>query len=72
MTGASVLLVGLEAAIKFSRHITIIRSGSLNENDGEYERNGVTDATLKPGNINNTVGIAYLRALCDGYCNSRT
>ena len=26
MTGASVLLVGLEAAIKFSRHIPIIRS----------------------------------------------
>jgi len=58
MTCTSILLVVLEAAIKFSRHIPIMRSGSLNGNGGEYERDGVMDATLKLRNINNTIGAA--------------
>jgi len=63
MGGASVLLVGLEAAMKFSRHILIMRGDSVYGSGKEYERDAVTDATVKPRDINKTVGIAYLRAL---------
>ena len=61
--GASVLLVGLEAAMKFSRHILIVRGDSVYGSGKEYERDTMTDATVKPRDINKTVGIAYLRAL---------
>jgi len=63
MGGASVLLVGPEAAMKFSRHIPIMRGDSVYGNGKEYERDAVTDATVKPRDINKTVGIAHLRAL---------
>jgi hypothetical protein len=72
MVTASVLLVGLEAVIDFSRHTAIIRGDSLYENGGEYERGGVVDVTEQALNINNTMSITYLRALCDGYRYSRT
>jgi len=32
-------------------------------NGKEYERDAVTDATVKPRDINETVGVAYLRVL---------
>ncbi len=72
MGGASVLLVGLEAAMEFSKNIPIIRGNSLYGNDREYERDAVMDATLKPREINYTVGIAQLYAFCNRYSNSRT
>ncbi len=72
MVGASVLLVGLEAVMNLSRHTPIIRGDSLYGNGSEYERDAVKDTTLNPRNIDNTIGIAYLHALCNRYGNSST
>lgn len=63
MASASVLLVGIEAMKDFSRYTPIVRGDSMYENAKEYERDAVTGATLKPRNINKTVGIAYSHTL---------
>jgi len=65
VSGASVLLVGLEAVMKFSRQTPLVRGVSLSRygNDKEYRRDAVTDAALKPRDmINKTIGIVYSRA----------
>ena len=62
MAGASVLLVGIEATIDFSRFTPIMRGDSMDEKPKEYERDAVAGATLKPRDINKTVAIAYSRA----------
>ena len=72
MGGASILLVGLEATMEFSKHTPIIRGNSPYGNGREYERDAVKDTTLNPRNIDNTIGIAYLHALYNRYGNSRT
>ncbi len=72
MGGASILLVGLEATMEFSKHTPIIRGNSPYGNGREYERDAVMDATLKHRDINYTVGIAQLRAFRNRYSNSRT
>lgn len=63
MAGASVLLVGIEATIYFSRYTPSMRGDSMDENLKEYERDAVAGATLKPRDINKTVAIAYSRTL---------
>ena len=49
-----------------------MRGDSLFGNGREYERGGVADVIEQHANINNAMSIAYLRALGDGYGNSRT
>ena len=51
---------------------TTIRADLLYGNSREYERDSVADVMEQHPNINNTMSIAYLRALGDGYSNSRT
>jgi hypothetical protein len=50
VSGASVLLVGLETVMNFSRYTPLVRGLSLSQD-------GVSDATLKPHGINKTIGI---------------
>lgn len=69
MTNASVPVVDIEVSMNFSKHTAIIRSHL--KNSGAHARHSVTDVTLKLQDINNTVGAAYLRTLCEWYGNSR-
>lgn len=63
MTNASVPVVDIEASMNFSKYTAIIRSHL--KNSRAHARHSVTDVTLKLQDINNTVGAAYLRMLCE-------